>query len=111
MIQKSFFSDVLSTDAPILNSLYVPRNIAVGDMTEINCSIKRGTLPVQFKWFHNGKEIQSHSKYKITSSEVGSHFFIGKIQATDIGNFTCTASNAFGSDSATGSVTMEGEID
>lgn len=64
---------------------------------------------MQFKWLHNGKEIKSHSKYKITNSEISSQFFIGKIQATDIGNFTCTASNAFGTDSVTESVSMEGE--
>ena len=79
-------------------------------MTEISCSIKRGTLPVHFQWLHNGKEIQSHSKYKITNSEISSQFFIGKIQATDIGNFTCMATNAFGTDSVTESVSMEGKI-
>lgn len=93
----------------MLNSIFVPRNIAIGDITEISCSIKRGSLPVQFKWLHNGKEVHSHPRYKITTSEASSQFFIGKIQASDIGNFTCMASNSFGSDSVTESVFMEGE--
>lgn len=109
-MKNKFFTGVYASDPPVLNSLFVPRNIAIGDMTEITCSIKRGTLPVHFKWFHNGKEIQSHSKYKVTNSEVGSHFFIGKIQASDIGNFTCMAINDFGSDTITESVSMEGMI-
>lgn len=105
-----FFLGVYANDSPTLNSLFVPRNIAIGDITEIICTIKRGTLPVEFTWIHNGKKVNSHSKYKITTSDTNSHFFIGKIQASDIGNFTCTAKNAFGTDSKTESLFMEGEL-
>ena len=65
---------------------------------------------MEFTWMHNGKEISSHSKYKITTSDTNSHFFIGKIQASDIGNFTCTVKNAFGTDSKTESLFMEGIV-
>lgn len=63
---------------------------------------------MQFKWMHNGNDIHSHSKYKISSSAASSQFFIGEIEASDIGNFTCIASNAYGSDSKTEVVFMEG---
>lgn len=98
-----------AADTPILNPLSIPPNIAIGDLTEISCSIKRGSLPVKFKWMHNGLDIHSHSKYKISSSAASSQFFIGEIEASDIGNFTCIASNAYGSDSKTEVVFMEGE--
>lgn len=108
---KLFFSilpGVFANDSPVLNPLFVPPNIAIGDITEISCTIKKGSMPIDFKWLHNGKDIQSHSKYKVTSIKTSSHFYIGEIQASDIGNFTCIASNAFGTDSKTESVFMEG---
>lgn len=103
-------SGILASDSPVLNPLFVPPNIAIGDITEIVCTIKKGTMPIEFKWLHNGKDVQAHSKYKVTSSKTSSHFYIGEIQASDIGNFTCIASNAFGADSKTENVFMEGKF-
>ena len=94
----------------MLNPLSVPPSIAIGDITEISCTVKRGSQPITFKWLHNGKEIPANTKYKITNIKTSSHFSIGEIQAEDIGNFTCVASNAFGTDSKTEIVFMEGEI-
>lgn len=99
-----------ANDAPVLNTLFIPRNLAIGDITEIICTIKRGTLPVEFTWMHNGQEINSHPKYKITNSNRNSIFLIGAIQASDIGNFTCIVKNAYGSDSKTESLLMDGKI-
>lgn len=65
---------------------------------------------MEFKWLHSNKEIQSHAKYKITTFKTSSRFYIGEIQASDIGNFTCVASNAFGADSKTENVFMEGKL-
>lgn len=104
------FAEVLAGDAPVLNPLLVPPNIAIGDNTEILCTIKRGTLPFDFRWLHNGKDVEKHSKYKISSMQTSSHIIIGAIQASDIGNFTCMASNAFGEDSKTENVYMEGKM-
>lgn len=100
---------VYSEEAPVLNPLLVPPNIAIGDNAEIYCTIKRGSPPIEFKWLRNGKDVQAYSKYKISSTKTSSHFSIGKIQASDIGNFTCVARNAFGEDSKTENVFMEGE--
>lgn len=94
----------------MLNPLLVPPNIAIGDITEISCTVKRGGQPITFKWLHNGKDIPGNSKYKIINLKTSSHFSIGEIQAVDIGNFTCVAHNAFGTDSKTENVFMEGKI-
>lgn len=103
-------SGVLSSESPVLKPLLVPANIEVGDVTEIYCIIKKGSQPVTFKWLHNGKEIHSHPKYKISTTKTSSHFYIGEIEASDIGNFTCIANNPFGMDSMTETVSMEGKI-
>lgn len=103
-----YFLGVSASEPPVLNPLSVPPNIAIGDITEIFCTAKRGSQPIEFKWLHNGKEVSHNSKYKITNIKTSSHFYIGEIQTEDIGNFTCVASNAFGMDSKTENVFMEG---
>ncbi|PRD37680.1 UNVERIFIED_CONTAM: Titin [Trichonephila clavipes] len=96
-------------EPPVLNPLVVPPNLAIGDMTGLSCTVKRGSLPIVFNWYHNSKIIHEHQKYKISNSQISSHFLIGKISATDIGNYTCKASNTYGEDSKTESVLIEGE--
>lgn len=99
-----------ANEPPVLNPLLIPPNIAIGDITEISCTVKRGSQPITFKWLHNGKDIRANTKYKTMNSKTSSHFSIGEIQAEDIGNFTCVAHNAFGTDSKTEIVFMEGKI-
>ncbi|GFS39582.1 titin [Trichonephila inaurata madagascariensis] len=96
-------------EPPVLNPLVIPPNLAIGDMTGLSCTVKRGSLPIVFNWYHNSKIINEHQKYKISNSQISSHFLIGKISATDIGNYTCKASNTYGEDSKTESVIIEGE--
>lgn len=88
--------------------MFIPPNLAIGDMTELTCTIKRGSLPIKFKWYHNGHLVSDHQKYKISNSQISSQFLIGKVIATDIGNYTCSASNMYGEDSKTESVIIEG---
>ncbi|GFS81159.1 titin [Trichonephila clavipes] len=108
-IGKIQHDDVDDQQPPILTPMYVPPNLAINDITEIYCIIKRGTFPVSFTWFHNDVEITGMKNYKITNSETSSHLSIGKIQASDIGNYTCKATNRFGHDSGTVSVLIEGK--
>lgn len=86
----------------------VPSNPTLGDDTDILCKLRRGTRPIKFEWFHNEKQISVNSKSKVTTTERRSVFSMGNIQVTDIGNYTCVASNAFGRDSKTESVLIEG---
>lgn len=90
--------------------MFIPPNLAIGDMTELSCTIKRGSLPITFKWFHNQQIVSDHQKYKISNTQISSQFLIGKVMASDIGNYTCKASNIFGEDSKTESVIIEGKF-
>ncbi|GBM66125.1 Titin [Araneus ventricosus] len=98
-----------SGETPVLSPMFIPPNLAIGDMTELSCTVKRGSLPITFEWYHNDRLIKDHQKYKISSSQISSHFLIGKVSGSDIGNYTCKASNAFGDDSKTESVLIEGQ--
>ncbi|GFS44506.1 titin [Nephila pilipes] len=96
--------------SPVLNPMFIPPNLAIGDMTELTCTVKRGNLPITFTWFHNNQIISNHHKYKISSSKISTQFLIEKVTASDIGNYSCKASNAYGEDSKTESVIIEGEM-
>lgn len=93
-----------------MNPIIIPPNLAIGDITELTCTVKRGTFPISFQWQHNGVELHTHHKYKISNSKTSSQFLIGEIQATDIGNYTCKASNAYGQDVQSESVIIDGKI-
>ncbi|GBM66129.1 Down syndrome cell adhesion molecule [Araneus ventricosus] len=101
---------VETSDAPVLNPLLIPPNLALGDITEIACSIKRGSTPVTFKWFQNNVDVSNHPKYKISNIGSSSRFVIGEIRATDIGNYTCIVKNAYGQDEKTISLIIEGVV-
>ncbi|XP_035214085.1 Down syndrome cell adhesion molecule-like protein 1 homolog, partial [Stegodyphus dumicola] len=104
---KSYQASELTHESPVLYPLMVPSNPTLGDDTDILCKLRRGTEPVKFQWFHDGKEISSDRKSKITTSERRSVFSMGNIEVTDIGNYTCVATNAYGRDSKTESVLIE----
>lgn len=89
--------------------MVIPPNLAIGDMTELSCTVKRGTLPITFKWYHNNNLISNHQKYKISTTKISSQFLIERVTASDIGNYTCRATNVFGEDSKTESVIIEGK--
>ncbi|CAN7986002.1 unnamed protein product, partial [Ixodes hexagonus] len=38
----------------------IPSNLRRGDTAEIFCSLRRGSLPVAFRWLHNGRSIGDH---------------------------------------------------
>ncbi|XP_035214091.1 Down syndrome cell adhesion molecule-like protein Dscam2 [Stegodyphus dumicola] len=104
------FSVGEAQEAPVLNPLQIPPNLSIGDNTELLCTLKRGSSPLIFSWLYNGINITSRKKYKVTTTETSSLLSIGKIQASDIGNYTCVASNRLGEDSGTVRVVIEGEL-
>lgn len=101
---------MFADEKPVLNPMFVPPNLAIGDNIELSCIVKRGSYPVQIEWMHNFKKVTALQKYKVTLSESSSHLSIGKIQANDIGNYTCVASNRFGTDRETVVLTIEGKL-
>lgn len=109
MKYSSFFLVYGVKEAPILNPILIPSNLAIGDMLELPCTIKRGKLPISFKWFYNNRQVTDHDKYKVSSSQIGSQLLIGEILPLDIGNYTCQATNSYGDDSKVVSVLIEGK--
>ncbi|XP_042896897.1 cell adhesion molecule Dscam1-like isoform X2 [Parasteatoda tepidariorum] len=86
----------------------IPSDLRLGDRADIICTLRRGDLPVTFKWYFNGREIRGEELGKVTSYDVRSSvYLIDKLKAGNVGNYTCMVSNVAGSDTASGQLLVE----
>ena len=72
--------------------------LEIGQKLGLSCSVSKGSKPLSFVWLKDGVAL-SQDKYRITNDDDFSHLKVDPVSATDAGNYTCKASNAFGSDS------------
>ncbi|XP_074605146.1 cell adhesion molecule Dscam1-like [Brevipalpus obovatus] len=79
-----------------------------GQQTYFSCLLQKGSLPVQFEWLHDEKFIQSSPNIVIDSSKKSSNLIFESLSASNAGNYTCRASNNFGSDVSTSNLIVEG---
>nr|XP_050031654.1 myopalladin-like [Dermacentor andersoni] len=99
-----------SASPPEIQPFAFSKNSAMGQRASVGCLVISGTGPYQFRWQHNGLPIvNSASKYARTKSEDLATVVIENVGAEDVGNYTCSVSNAFGTDSYTAPLDIEGE--
>jgi len=84
-------------ESPEILKLFERRNLEEGQKLTITCSTTKGSKPLTFEWLKEGVHL-TNSKYRIANDEDFSLLKIDTISAKDAGNFSCKASNAFGSD-------------
>ena len=71
-----------------------------GEMLSVTCTIVKGDFPVKLTWSFNGQPIDpSQSDINIVNDKRVSFLSIDNVAARHAGNYTCTATNAAGSDS------------
>lgn len=73
----------------------------------VSCIAIRGTPPLEFSWFKDGELATRRAVPQMLSDSV-STLTIAKVGAEDLGNYTCRASNAVGSDSYTAVLMVTG---
>ncbi|KAL3245103.1 hypothetical protein MRX96_018242 [Rhipicephalus microplus] len=89
-------------EAPEMHKMYVDSNLKLGDGVDLMCSLKRGSAPVHFSWYHNGREIRAEDKLgDVVSLQGKSILVVREITRDHIGNYTCSVRNPAGSDSYT----------
>ena len=72
------------------------------------CSKKSGSKPINFIWKKNGIKINSGDNIIISKTPASSTLLIDPITITSSGNYTCEASNSYGSDGYTAQLLVNG---
>ncbi|XP_049514071.1 hemicentin-1 [Dermacentor silvarum] len=88
---------------PGLRDLVFPSEVALGEEILVGCFVKKGTVgPYRITWLKDGREIQESERVSIAArSKTSAALRISSLRAEDVGNYTCAASNDFGTDTVT----------
>ena len=83
---------------PILQELFVPKNLGENKTVKLNCNLLQGEN-VKLEWFLNGKKIDEKlNKRKISFYGESSELVIKFLSIDDLGNYKCVGSNKYGED-------------
>ena len=91
------FSVADSNESPLLQELFVPRNLAENRTVKLSCASIQGES-VDFHWYLNDQELDSNSRRKIVSHNELSELVIKSLSVDDIGEIKCIGQNKFGQD-------------
>ncbi|KAK8780167.1 hypothetical protein V5799_018495 [Amblyomma americanum] len=106
---KGSYSASLVVDAPpVIMPFSFAKDTSLGDRVLVSCVVTRGTAPFSISWTHQGRPIaNTANKHATLLTGSIATMTIEKVAAEDVGNYTCTAKNAAGSDSFTAALTVE----
>jgi len=112
LLKHVFFTqNVDSLDAPKISNFANNEPLNEGSHFSALCSVYKGSLPLFFQWTKDNQVI-TDDHFKIAShSERSSILSIEKVRSSDSGNYSCSVSNAFGSDSQTIILIIKGSHD
>lgn len=99
LIIFSIFFQVVTSVPPQIAPFRVPEPLEEGQRLAIMCAVARGSLPISFSWRKEGVSLTSSGTIKIVhSDDYQETLQILKLSTEHVGNYTCTAKNAYGSD-------------
>ncbi|KAH7976677.1 hypothetical protein HPB52_018022 [Rhipicephalus sanguineus] len=105
----SYSATLVVEDKPRIQPLAFPEIVNLGEEVTVTCAAAFGRKPFQFAWTKDGKPmVNSETKYWRVIVDNIAVMTIEKVGAEDVGNYTCTVSNDFGSDSATARLIVDG---
>ncbi|KAH7976679.1 hypothetical protein HPB52_018024 [Rhipicephalus sanguineus] len=88
--------------SPKLQSTGFPSEISLGDDTGVMCMVTKGSSgPFTMTWYKNGEEVSISNRVTVVVRASKAVLNIDAVRVEDIGNYTCTATNRFGTDSLT----------
>lgn len=80
-----------------------------GDSASVQCLVTSGDLPIDFKWYFNGRPVKEYAG--ITTVKLGNRnsvLNIDSVTASHAGNFTCNAANLAASLNFTSELVVKG---
>lgn len=107
-----YFDDSLNViflDVPELQKFFFQEDIVVGQRVSITCSVKQYMNNVSFRWLKNGKNIDTSDHVRIKDDQEFSVLIIDSSNLDDEGNYTCLASNSYGTGKHTAYLSVKGK--
>ena len=98
-----------NADAPLLQELWMPKNLAENRTVKLNCNLIQGVQPLVFDWFLNDQKLEPNSRRRIVINEESSELVIKSLSVEEIGEIQCTVKNNFGQDSQKGFLLFNGK--
>ncbi|OCT61203.1 hypothetical protein XELAEV_18047226mg [Xenopus laevis] len=105
IIHKSQLEDCGSYTSPVLRTKIESLEAAVGHSAVFTCETEPAPN-LSFQWFKSGREIYESDKYSVKTFNYVSTLEVLKAQVVDCGDYSCKASNQFGSISSSASLTV-----
>ena len=94
----SFCAATLAS-APRIVPFALSNDIEMGQRVSIVCSLKEGTPPISFSWRRDGLPVSQKDELSVLNNgEYQETLQIAAVSPNHVGNYTCAAKNAFGSD-------------
>lgn len=94
--------DVIFEHKPIIQEILVPSNLVEKRKVVLNCQIIQGKQPISIEWKFNDKHlIQNDNVFYANTDHDLSVLTIRSLNYDQIGNYSCSASNAYGLDKVT----------
>ncbi|GFU50491.1 titin [Nephila pilipes] len=93
---------------PKIQAFSFQDHVLEGTIVTVTCLATTKVKPISFQWFKNGKEINSlQENIRVTSANDLSVLVLDPVHLENSGNFTCSATNAVGSDKFTASLKVK----
>ena len=85
-----------------------------GDTASFTCQATGGPIPT-ISWYFNGALLADEATHTISETSVNtttinSILTIMSVQSSDVGTYTCNATNVVSSDTSSGALTVNGEL-
>lgn len=95
-------------DKPLIHDLLVPSKLVEGQKFYLNCHLNNGKQPITFAWYHSGELVKPSDNVAILNGEESSQLTIKKMHLADSGQYVCQVENAYGSDSKSVDLKLNG---
>lgn len=92
---------------PVFTQKPSPVGALKGSDVILQCEIS-GTPPFEVIWVKDRKQVRSSKKFKITSKNFDTSLHILNLEASDVGEYHCKATNEVGSDTCVCTVKFRG---
>lgn len=95
---------------PIIQPFSFPQYVNVDERIGAMCNLKSGTKPFQFRWTKDNEDIKKIPNVSVDTQSDYSVLTVNPITKENSGNYTCTVTNRFGSDSHTAGFETKGNF-